>query len=40
VRWINHDDSPRILTGTDKSLRSPPLDSGDYFPFTFIKAEG
>jgi plastocyanin len=38
VQWTNDDDSPHTVTATDKSFRSPPLDTGDQFSFTFTKA--
>jgi len=35
VIWINHDDVPHTVTATEKAFRSPPLDAGDSFKFTF-----
>jgi plastocyanin len=38
VTWINDDDIPHTVVATDKSFRSPVLDTGDRFSFTFAKA--
>ena len=38
VTWINDDDIPHTVVANDKSFRSPVLDTGDRFSFTFAKA--
>lgn len=40
VVWTNHDDIPHQVMSADKptQYRSPPLDTGDKFNFTFPKA--
>lgn len=38
VTWVNRDDIPHTVVGTDKSFRSKPLDTEDKFSFTFMKA--
>lgn len=37
VVWINRDDIPHLIAGTDDPgrMRSPPLDTDDRFAFTF-----
>lgn len=37
VTWVNHDDIPHLVAATDKTFRSPPLDTDDQFSFTFEK---
>ncbi|WP_336799982.1 cupredoxin domain-containing protein [Kaistia sp. MMO-174] len=37
VTWVNHDDIPHLVAATDKSFRSPPLDTDEQFSFTFEK---
>ncbi|MBV9653146.1 MAG: cupredoxin family copper-binding protein [Acetobacteraceae bacterium] len=39
VTWTNRDDIPHTVTqsGTPRLMRSPPLDTGDTFDFTFDK---
>jgi plastocyanin len=38
VTWVNDDDIPHTVVANDKSFRSPVLDTGDRFSFTFAKA--
>lgn len=35
VTWINRDDIPHTVTSTTKLFRSPALDTGQSFSFTF-----
>jgi plastocyanin len=35
VTWINDDDTPHTIIAVDRSFRSPPLDTGERFAFTF-----
>jgi plastocyanin len=37
VTWTNQDDSPHTVTSADRRLKSPALDTGDRFSFTFDK---
>ena len=37
VTWINQDDSPHTVTTDDRRIKSPALDTGDKFSFTFDK---
>jgi plastocyanin len=37
VTWTNADDEPHVVSATDKSFRSPALDGGGSFTFTFAK---
>ncbi len=39
VTWINRDDIPHTVTeaATPRALKSPPLDTGESFAFTFDK---
>jgi plastocyanin len=39
VTWVNRDDIPHTVTGADdpRLIRSPPLDTGESFTFTFAK---
>ncbi len=40
VTWTNRDDIPHLVAGAanPKAMRSPPLDTGDSFAFTFDRA--
>ena len=40
VTWLNRDDIPHTVTSRDEPrvLRSPPLDTGDSYAFTFERA--
>jgi len=38
VKWVNHDDIPHLVVGTDKAFRSKALDTDDSFSFTFASA--
>ena len=39
VVWVNRDDIPHIVVGRDdKSIKSPPLDTGNSYTFTFTHA--
>ncbi len=39
VVWVNRDDIPHLVVGvTDKTIKSPPLDTGDSYAFTFSHA--
>ena len=35
VTWTNHDDVPHTVTSTTKVFKSPPLDTGETFSYTF-----
>lgn len=35
VTWVNHDDVPHTVVGTNQKFRSKALDSDDQFSFTF-----
>lgn len=39
LTWINHDDIPHTVVDADnpRRMRSPPMDSGESFSFTFNK---
>src|SRR5437868_8938871 len=37
VTWVNDDDIPHTVVAVDKSFKSPVLDSGQRFSFTFAK---
>jgi plastocyanin len=37
VAWVNHDDSPHTVAGTDGAFSSAALDTGDRFTRTFTK---
>jgi len=38
VTWTNRDDVPHTVTSTTKVFKSPPLDTGETFSFTFKEA--
>ena len=40
VVWTNHDDIPHMVTDADnpKTIKSPPLDTGDSYSRVFVKA--
>jgi plastocyanin len=36
--WVNRDDIPHLVVGRDeKAIKSPPLDTGDSYAFTFAR---
>ena len=35
VTWVNEDDMPHTITTEDRRIKSPVLDTGDRFSFTF-----
>lgn len=39
VRWVNEDDVPHIVIGTDQDspIKSPPLDSDDHYSVKLMK---
>ena len=39
VTWLNHDDIPHLVVDAKdpQAMKSPPLDTGDKFAFTFAK---
>jgi plastocyanin len=37
VRWVNQDDIPHVVAGSDGAFTSPPLDTGDDFARTFAE---
>jgi len=39
VTWVNHDDIPHLVVDAKdpQAMKSPPLDTGDKFAFTFAK---
>jgi plastocyanin len=38
VTWTNRDDVPHTVTSSTKLFKSPPLDTGDVFSYTFKEA--
>ena len=38
VTWTNHDDVPHTVASTTKLFKSPPLDTGETFSYTFTSA--
>jgi len=38
VTWTNSDDVPHTVTSTTKVFKSPPLDTGEKFSYTFKQA--
>src|SRR6476469_7295473 len=38
VTWTNNDDVPHTVTSTTMLFKSPPLDTGETFNYTFKKA--
>jgi plastocyanin len=38
VTWTNHDDVPHTVVSTTKVFKSPPLDTGESFSYTFKDA--
>jgi plastocyanin len=39
VVWVNRDDIPHLVVGaTNKTIKSPPLDTGDSYAYTFSHA--
>jgi plastocyanin len=38
VTWTNRDDVPHTVTSSTKLFKSPPLDTGDAFSYTFKEA--
>lgn len=38
VTWTNRDDVPHTVASTTKVFKSPPLDTGDAFSYTFREA--
>jgi plastocyanin len=38
VTWTNRDDVPHTVMSSDKLFKSPPLDTGDSFSYTFKTA--
>jgi plastocyanin len=38
VTWTNHDDVPHTVVSTTKVFKSPPLDTGESFNYTFKDA--
>jgi plastocyanin len=38
VTWTNHDDVPHTVASTTKTFKSPPLDTGEAFSYTFKEA--
>ena len=37
VTWTNHDDTPHQVLASDKSFRSPGLDTGEHYRLVFAK---